>query len=115
MVIGDVLVSEKALDGANVGSALQQVGGETVAKGVRGNAFVDVGLDERAGNCSVDHIRMDVMAAFALASGIDGADSEVGGWCWLNRLTNWLRCLRFRGSNSQARPSSARPKAKVAV
>jgi len=37
----DVFVAEQFLHGANVVAILEQVGGETVAEGVRGDAFVD--------------------------------------------------------------------------
>ena len=36
---GDVVVSEEFLDGADVGTTLEEVGGETVAESVRGGVF----------------------------------------------------------------------------
>ena len=37
----DILVAEEFLDSANVVTGLEEMGGETVAKGVRGDVFVD--------------------------------------------------------------------------
>ncbi len=39
----DVFVSEEFLDGADVVAILKEMGGEAVAEGVRGNAFVYFG------------------------------------------------------------------------
>ena len=40
---GDVGVAEHGLDGADVGAVHEEVGGEAVAEGVRGDVFGDVG------------------------------------------------------------------------
>ena len=40
---GDGLVSQHTLDGPQIGSAFQQVGGEGVAEGVRTDSFGDSG------------------------------------------------------------------------
>ena len=39
----DIFVTEKFLDGADIVAVLEEVGGEGVAKGVRGNGFVNFG------------------------------------------------------------------------
>jgi len=58
---GDIGVAEEALDAADVGAVHEQVGGETVAQGVRGDVFGD------AGGFGV-----------ALYEALDAADGEAG-------------------------------------
>lgn len=41
---GDVGVTEHGLDRANVGAVHEEVGGETVTEGVRGDVFCDAGF-----------------------------------------------------------------------
>ena len=56
----DILVSKQLLDGSNVLTVLEQVGGEGVAEGVRGDTFLDIrklsGLPDGALQCVSTHV-----------------------------------------------------------
>ena len=52
---GDALVAEHFLDGAKVGAAFDEVGGEGMAESVRGNVLADPGLCREVFEQQEDH------------------------------------------------------------
>src|SRR5688572_14888718 len=61
----DIAVTEELLYGTDVMTALQQVGGEGMAKGVASNAFVDCGRRRRLGHRALEDAVELMMTSFA--------------------------------------------------
>ena len=71
----EVAVAEQHLDDADVGAALQQVGGEAVPQGVHGIFFVNPEYGERLGDIK------ELEATYARIG--DFMKQECGGYCFL--------------------------------
>ena len=56
-------VTKKLLDGSDVGTALQQVGGEAMAKGVATGRFADPGSSDRGANRPLNDRGVEMMAS----------------------------------------------------
>ncbi len=69
-------VAEEFLDGAQVGAAIEQVGGEGVAQGVRGDVLEDAGLQQPRFEVALDAARRQPAAAM-----IDKERLLVAGLC----------------------------------
>jgi hypothetical protein len=50
---------EQQLNGAQIGAGLQQMNGERVAQGMRGDRFAETGLLKRLPACDLDGARCD--------------------------------------------------------
>jgi hypothetical protein len=68
----DVLVAEQGLDRADVGAALEQVGGEAVAQGVGGDPFVDAGGEGGAAEGALDVGFVEMVPAYEAGTGVAG-------------------------------------------
>ena len=71
----DVLVPQKLLDGADVVTVFEEVGGKTVAEGVRGDGLVDMSEASGFFDRLLQSRFVHVVALLAPANGIDG---EIG-------------------------------------
>ena len=58
-----IAVTKKLLDRSDVGSALQQVGGEAMAKGVAAGRFADPGSSDRSANRPLNDRGVEMIAS----------------------------------------------------
>jgi len=65
-------VAEEFLDGANVVAALQELCGETMAEGMRGNGFLDAGLLRRGADGFLEQAGVGVAAHGLFGLGVYG-------------------------------------------
>ena len=86
-------MAEELLDGADVGSAFEEMGGEGVPEGVAGGGFGDAGDADGLLDCSLENRLMKMMAA-----GVAGVPIDVETRCGEDPLpgpfggSTWVLC-----------------------